>query len=281
MNFRVYSSGLIAALVMSSFFVAAQSKSDPAVLEAQADTLMGKEDYAGALALYDKIVQASKFKSPDDYKVYYKRAFSHYGLEHYAEALKDVNQYLEKFPDDQAKLLRTYINQGLGNTEAQLEDLNAFLAANPANTDLLRWRASVLMEAERYDDARRDIRQLMAYQPGPELKSYLGLCYFYEHNIDSALATFDEVIASNPEIVQTYLYAGSLCLDEEQYDAALFYIDKGLKQEPSNNTLLFYRGIALVEKDNVKDGCRCLSKAFAAGLDDAGQYLKQYCYGSE
>jgi hypothetical protein len=24
---------------------------------------------------------------------------------------------------------------------------------------------------------------------------------------------------------------------------------------------------------------RCLARAFAAGTDDAGDYLKQYCYG--
>jgi tetratricopeptide (TPR) repeat protein len=281
-HFRGYSIGLIVILAMSSFFAPAQPKADKGPsLKAQADTLLAHEDYAGALVLYDKIIETTKFKAPEDYAVFYNRAYCRYGLSQYAEALKDVNQYLEKIPDEQARLLRLYINQELGDTGAQLEDLNIFMAANPASTQLLRWRASVLMQADRYADAKKDIRQLLVYEPGPEVKSYLGLCYFYEDDIDSALVIFDEVIASDPSFIQTYLYAGSLCLDEDQYDAALFYIDKGLKQEPTNKTLIFYKGIALVEKDNTTEGCRWLTKAFEAGEDDAAAYLKQYCYGDD
>jgi len=278
--FRTYGAGLVVLLATSAFIAGAQPKSDrDASLEVQADTLMARENYAAALLLFDKIIQTSKFKKPDDYAVFYKRAYCRYELTQYDEALKDVNQYLEQVPDDQARLLRLYINQELGNTNAQLDDLNTFIAANPSNTELLRWRASVLMQTDRYAEAQRDIRQLMVYEPGPEIKSYLGLTYFYQNDIDSALVIFDEVIATDPSYIQTYLYAGSLCLDEGQYDAALFYIDKGLKQEPTNHTLALYKGIALVEKDNDTEGCRWLTKAFNAGEDDAAGYLKQYCYG--
>ena len=88
---------------------------------------------------------------------------------------------------------------------------------------------------------------------------------------------FDEVIAEDPNHIQTYLYAASLCLDEDAYELALNYVEKGLQKEPTNNTLLFYKGIALVETDRRSEGCRCLTKAFNAGIDDAGEYLKEYC----
>ena len=44
------------------------------------------------------------------------------------------------------------------------------------------------------------------------------------------------------------------------------------------NSLLFYKGIALVESDQKIEGCRCLTKAFNLGIDDVGDYLKEYCY---
>ena len=53
---------------------------------------------------------------------------------------------------------------------------------------------------------------------------------------------------------------------------------KVCKNEPSHTTLLFYQGIALVETDQKVEGCRCLTKAFNAGIDDVGEYLKEYCY---
>lgn len=247
----------------------------------QADTLLGRQDYAGALPLLNKIIEKSKLATDADYEVLYKRAFCYYGLGRFEDALTDVNDFLKKIPNDQARLLRAYINQELENYEAQLEDLNSFIAASPGNPDLLRWRASVFMETERYDEAKKDITQLLEYQESPDLKAYLGLIYYYQDKPDSALVIFNEVIAKNPEYLQPYLYAASLTLEEEVYDLAINYTNAGLKIEPDNITLLFYKGIALIESEKQVEGCRCLTKAFAGGMDDAGDYLKSYCYSGE
>jgi tetratricopeptide (TPR) repeat protein len=273
--------GITSLLIFTSpvFLIAQSDKVKNETLMAQADTLLSREDYTGALALYNKIVEKSKTVSDEDYSVYYKRAFCYYGLERFDEALKDINQFIQKKPDDQAKLLRAYINQELGNYEDQLKDVNEFIGAHPDNVELLQWRASVFMEMERYKDAQKDIREILKYQDSPELRSYLGLTYYYLDQPDSALTIFDEVIAKEPDNIQTYLYAASLSLEQDAYELALQYIDRGLKKDPGNNTLLFYRGIALVETDKVTEGCRCLTKVFAAGFDDAGDYLKSYCYG--
>lgn len=269
-------------VVMTSGVLSAQQGKDKNdATMAQADTLLGRQDYAGALTIYNKIIEKSKPVSEEEFSVYYKRAFCYYGLEQFDQALKDINYYIQKKPDDQAKLLRAYINQELGNYEDQLKDINEFISAHPGNMELLQWRASVLMEMERYKEAKNDIQEILKYQDSPELKSYLGLTYYYLNDADSAIMIFDEVIAKEPDIIQTYLYAASLSLEQDAYPLALQYIEQGLKKDPTNNTLLFYKGIALVESDKVAEGCRCLSKVFAAGFDDAGDYLKSYCYGAD
>ena len=248
--------------------------------EVEADTLVGRQDYAGALALYNKIIEKTKPKTEQEFQLYYKRAVCYYGLENFQEALNDVNRVIEKFPAPKAKLLRAYIFQELEDYESQLTDLNELLSLNPNSPELLQWRASVLMEAEKYEDAQKDIRKLLEYHSGPELKAYLGLTYYYLENPDSALLLFDEVIAEAPDYTQVYLYAASLCLEEDAHELALTYINKALELEPDNITLLFYKGIALVETGEDKVGCRCLTKAFDAGLDDVADYLKQYCYSN-
>jgi tetratricopeptide (TPR) repeat protein len=269
-------------ILISPVFLAAQTdKSKSGATMAEADTLLAREDFTGALAIYNKILDKSQPVSDEDYSAYYKRAFCYYGLEQFDQALKDINQYIQKIPDDQAKLLRAYINQELGNYQDQLKDINEFITAHPENLELLQWRASVLMEMENYKDAQKDIRQLLKSQNSAELKSYLGLTYYYLNDPDSALMIFDEVIALDPNHMQTYLYATSLSLEQAAYELALRYVEQGLKKDPTNNTLLFYKGIALVETDRVTEGCRCLTKVFAAGFDDAGDYLKSYCYGVE
>jgi tetratricopeptide (TPR) repeat protein len=268
------STGLIIIMLMSSFFSFAQQSQE----EIEVDTLVGRQEYAKALEIYNKLIEKSKLKTEEDYQLYFKRAVCHYGLQDFNAALNDVNVVIEKYPQPQAKLLRAYINQELEDYEAQLADLNELIALNPDNPEMIQWRASVLMESEKYDEAQRDIRKLLAFESTPQIKSLLGLTYYYQSNPDSALIIFDEVIKENPDFIQTYLYATSLCLDEEAHELALQYINKGLALDPANPTLVFYKGIALVETDQEKEGCRCLTKAFNAGIDDVADYLKEYCY---
>lgn len=269
-------SALIIFMTVSPLVSTGQSEK-----EIEADTLVGRQDYAGALALYNKIITKSKPETEEEYQLYYKRAVCYYGLENFNDALNDVNRVIEKYPQPQAKLLRAYIYQELEDYEAQLADLNELISLNPNSPELMQWRASVLMETGKYAEAQKDLRLLLAYQPAPELKSYLGLTYYYLENPDSALIVFDDVIAEAPDFTQAYMYAASLCLDEDAYELALEYINKALLAEPSNSTLLFYKGIALVELDQEKEGCRCLTKAFDAGVDDVAYYLKEYCYGNQ
>ncbi|QLH31908.1 MAG: hypothetical protein HWD62_05205 [Cyclobacteriaceae bacterium] len=56
------------------------------------------------------------------------------------------------------------------------------------------------------------------------------------------------------------------------------FLDVALRLDPENLQALFYKGIALVELKREDEGCRCLNKAFYDGVDDAADYLKQYCY---
>jgi tetratricopeptide (TPR) repeat protein len=263
-------------IMMSSLISFGQSDK-----EVEADTLVARQDYAGALALYSKIITKSKPQTEEEYQLYYKRAVCYYGLQNFSEALRDINLVLEKYPQPQAKLLRAYIYQELGNYDAQLEDLNELVAMNPDSPELLQWRATVLMEAGKYSEAQTDIKKVLTYQSSPELKSYLGLTYYYLEDPDSALLIFDEIIAEVPQFSQAYLYAASLCLDEDAYELALAYLDKALTFDPTNPTLEFYKGIALVETGKEKEGCRCLAKAFEAGVDDVADYLKEYCYSNQ
>lgn len=285
-NFLKIVLGLVIILVTSPFFMFCQVRNEAKIkkdinaeMEIMADTLLDQQDYDGALKLYSAIIKKSKFKSEEEYSVLYKRAYCFYTLKRFDEALVDLNQYLEKIPNDQAKILRLYVYRELGNDEEQLRELNELITKSPDKVELLRWRLSLLMESQKFKEAQFDIHQLLSIEDDPDLQGYLGLTYYYLENIDSALIIFDQIIKQHPDYVQTYLYAGSICLEEESYNVSLFYINKGLQIEPGNATLLYYKGAALIEKEDIIEGCRCLNKAFANGIDDAGEYLKEYCYG--
>ena len=112
-----------------------------------------------------------------------------------------------------------------------------------------------------------------------ELEAYLGMYYHGTGDPDSAFLSFNKAIELNPTYLSAYLYAGSVAMEAGDYSIALNYIDLGLRIEPKNPDLMFYRGVALVESNRIDEGCRCLNRAFYSGADDAGDYLQQYCFG--
>jgi tetratricopeptide (TPR) repeat protein len=248
--------------------------------EVQADTLLNRQDFIGALKLYNKVLKAKKSKEPDF--ILYKRAICYYSLGEFEKALKDLAIFLPAYPTfPQGKLLRAFVNRELGDAKAQLEDINELLAQNPYSVDLIRWKAGILIELEEYRQAR-DILQNLAYRErDEEIELYLGLAYYYLENPDSALLHFDEAIGLNGGYVPAYVYAASLCVEQAAYDLALTYCNLGLRLDSQNVDLILDKGIALVEKGNLDDGCSCLAQAFYQGADGAKGYLTEYCYNAD
>jgi len=247
--------------------------------EVEADTLLNHQDFEGAVKLYSKIIDASGLKVKSTFTAVYKRAICYYNLNDFKQALHDLEVFMPEFPDNEhARLLRAFVYKGLGDADHQLADLNALLASQPANRELLQWRASVYLEKGKYPDAKIDLLAVKAIHDDAETEMFLGTAYFYEGHPDSALLSLNKAIELDATYLPSYLYAGFFCLQENEYKMSVKYLDLALKLDPANTAALFYKGVALVELKQEKEGCRCLTKAFNAGEDDAADYLKEYCY---
>src|SRR5690606_35380544 len=149
--------------------------------------------------------------------------------------------------DDQAFLLRAYIYQETNNPTGVLQQLDTMLARYPDNDNLLRWRVQALMESEKYEEAKFAIVRLLDIKPDFNLQLSLGLVHYYLNEYEEAFIVFDNLIKANPTQLEPFLYASSLCLEDGHYNLALQYLDAGLKQHPSEPTLVFYKGIVLYE----------------------------------
>ena len=91
-------------------------------LEVEADTLLSRQDFQGALKLYGKIISNAKPKN-QPVETLYKRAICYYSLGEFENALKDLNIFIPSFPSSsQAYLLRAFVYRELGDTEHQLID---------------------------------------------------------------------------------------------------------------------------------------------------------------
>ena len=246
------------------------------------DTLLNRQDFKGAIKYYSKIIAASKQKDGFVYEAIYKRAVCFYSLGDFESALKDIDIFIPaNLSFSQAHLLRAFIYRELRDNEKQLIDLQAAISLRPNDPDLLKWRATLFLDKGEYLLAKLDILEARKSQTDSELETYLGLVYYNLNYPDSALIALNKSIELDVNYLPAYFYAASFCLQEEHYNLALKYVNVALRLDPKNSTALFYKGVALVEKKDLDEGCSCLNKAFYLGYDDAGDYLKEYCYEVE
>lgn len=272
---------ILLAVVSSTFLAQAQDpKSSP--WEIEADTLMSREDFAGAAKLYTKVIDASKLKEKADYRALYKRSVAFYSQGDFQNAVNDMDRFIPQFQESyQARILRALCYRELGETDKQLIDVEEALRLSGGEPQILKWRAGLLIEKEEFKQAIEDLLIVRQTQDDPEAELNLGFSYYSMQKTDSALMAINKAIELEATFLPAYLYGSSFSLEQEQYDLSLRYVNVALMLEPANATAWFYKGVALIELKREDEGCSCLRKAFYAGQDDAGDYLKQYCYGIE
>ena len=113
------------------------------------------------------------------------------------------------------------------------------------------------------------------------VETFLGLCYYNQQKLDSAFICFNKSIELDPMYIPAYLYAGSIALENDDSNTGLKYINLALRLDSKNKEALFYKWAALIELKKIDEGCSCLNRAFYAGMDEAGDYLKEYCFDVE
>jgi tetratricopeptide (TPR) repeat protein len=271
---------LLFAVTFTCLAVHAQEIDKRRAMETEADTLMSHEDFAGAAKLYTKVIEESKLTERQDYRALYKRSVAYYSQGDFKNALSDMERFIPQFADSyQARILRALCYRELGETDKQLEDVEKAVELSGGDPQLLKWRAGLLVEKKEFKHAIDDLLLVRQLQDDPEAEVNLGFAYYSMEKKDSALIAINKAIELEPTFLPAYLYGGSFSLEEENYELAIKYLNVALILEPSNANALFYKGVALMELKKEEESCSCLRKAFNAGQDDAGDYLKEYCYG--
>jgi len=272
---------ILLSLVIMSFSLHAQNDTWRA-WEIEADTLMSQQNFMGAAKLYTNVIDATRLKEKADYKALYKRAVAYYSQADFKNAIIDMDRFIPQFPESyQARILRALCFRESGETDKQLIDVEQALMLSGGDPQILKWRAGLLIEKEEYKQAIEDLLLVRQMQDDAEVELNLGFAYYSLEKRDSALMAINKSIELEPTFLPAYLYGGSFSLEDAQYELAIKYLNIAIMLDPTSANAWFYKGAALIELEKVDEGCSCLRKAFYAGQDDAGDYLKQYCYGIE
>ena len=272
---------ILLVVAFATFTVQAQDPKWQA-WEIEADTLMSREDFAAAAKLYTKVIDATKLKERTDYRALYKRGVAFYSQGDFKNAVSDMDRFIPQFQESyQARILRALCYRELGETDKQLADVEIALTLSGGDPQILKWRAGLLIEKEEYNQAIEDLLIVRQMQDDPEVEINLAFSYYSIEKKDSAIIAINKAIELEATFLPAYLYGSSFSLEEAHYELAIRYINVALMLDPENATAWFYKGVALIELKKDDEACSCLRKAFYAGQDDAGDYLKQHCYGIE
>jgi tetratricopeptide (TPR) repeat protein len=252
------------------------------VWASRADTLYQQEQFPAAIKALTKAIKLSKLQEKESFVLIYRRAVCYYSVGQYNLSLKDLDTFVQKAPGaTQAVLLRALIYRELGNNDKQLEYLSEAIATRAPRAELFRWRGLVYLQMDHYPEAKADLLAARQMDDDAETETYLGLAYYNLHQTDSALIAFNRSIEFDATYLPAFLYAGSAAMESGDIKLGLQYLNLALKLDPSNKEALYYKGAALVEMEKTEEGCRCLNRAFYLGMDDAADYLKEYCFDWE
>lgn len=246
---------------------------------AEGDTLYKQEKISAAIKAYTKSIDAGKLKEKDCYSALYKRAICYYSIGEFNKALKDLQAFIPMFPEaPRPRLLQAFIYRELEDEDNQLNSLTEAIDLHLVNSDLLKWRGTLFFHKEDFINAKKDFLLARDLEDEAYVETFIGLCEYNLENLDSAFISFNKSIELDPMYIPAYLYAGSIALENGNSEWGLKYLNLALRLDPKNKEALFYKGAALVELDRVDEGCSCLNRAFYAGMDEAGDYLKEYCF---
>ncbi len=281
--FRSWTTSVMAlALTLVVSFSVAQKAPRWKVWATKADTLYQHEEFPSAIKALSKAIRLSGLQEKESFVLIYRRAVCYYSIGEYNLALKDLDVFSQKVPDGvQASLLRALVYRELNNTDKQLEYLTQIITTRAPRPELFRWRGLVYLQKDRFSEARTDLLSAKGLEDDAETETYLGLVYYNLHQTDSALMALNRAIEMDATYLPPYLYAGSASLESGNIDLGLQYLNLALKLDPSNKEALYYKGAALVEQDKTDAGCQCLNRAFYLGMDEAADYLKEYCFDWE
>lgn len=249
---------------------------------AEGDTLYKHEDFKGAIKMFTKSISASKLKDKEAYGAFYKRAVCYYSIGEFENALGDLDVFIPMFPEaPRPKLLKAFIYREMGDEDKQLSNLEEAIELQMASPQLLKWRGTLYLQKNEFNKSKADFLRAREFEDDGEIETYLGLVYYNLQLPDSAFISFNKSIELDAMYSPAYLYAGSVALEREDYPLGLKYLNLALRLDPKNKDAQFYKGVALIELKKIDEGCSCLNRAFYAGMDEAADYLKEYCYEVE
>jgi len=212
---------------------------------AEAETCMEARDFAGALAAYDRAIEAA----PGDARGHVGRARALHALRRFDDALESVARAIRLAPEADASPLelRALIYVARGASIKALPDLTSAIEIDPGRGRLYRARADVLKEHYDYAGAVRDYSKaydldptdITALERRAQTKELLG-------DFEGAVADYSLVAATVPHAARPLELRGNALLKVGDAKGAIADYDAALGKDEKSAPARIGRARALL-----------------------------------
>ncbi|XP_071454535.1 mitochondrial import receptor subunit TOM70 [Hetaerina americana] len=174
----------------------------------------------------------------------------------YSLALKDLEKVIENEDADaklrvNALIKRASLHMQMDNAANAIEDFNRAAELGPNISDVYHHRGQVYLLMDKAAEAQTDFKKSVELSPEFPI-AYVQKCYAdyryacVEQNIEKAkkaIEEFEEAIRKFPKCSECCTLYAQVLNEQQEYEKADSYYQKGIEIDPDNAALLVHRGL--------------------------------------
>lgn len=148
----------------------------------------------------------------------------------------------------------------------------------PKKGDGHRLKGLVYYHKKSYVDAMTSLQNSIKMSPTLEGYYFLGLCYYNQGELETALSQFRKILDNAPNSRQARLMTGTILLSQKRLDDAITEIKKVLQNDDQDAVAHNMLGNAYMAKGMFEDGMHELNQATRIDHKAVDAYLKKGYY---
>ena len=204
-------------------------------------------DFQSALEYLNKEIE----ENPKNGYAYSWIAIVRQQNEEYGKAINALNMAIKYLPKKDkpyrswAFMMKSQIYQSLQEHENAISCINQAIEIEPENVEAYDKRAQLYFELEKYDEADKDYKKMIALQPG-EILGYMGLGRNEKmrKNFEEAIKYFDYVVKLSNEYSSGYSFRGECFFALKKYNESASDIIKALEIDHDNKAFYHMQQLA-------------------------------------
>jgi tetratricopeptide (TPR) repeat protein len=238
---------------------------NPAVLLELSQLYEKEGNWEGVIRVSEPLTQTLL---PERLDVSLRLARAYVNTERYDEAVTEMERLISVAPasaeaDEARRQLQRLLSSTVGQTvishqrNARIEELQQRLQSDADNKELLRELETLLIQQQRYQEAREPAEHLLELEPGDGInQTSMGLIYDKLGLFEKALEPYAVGISlqTDPELAARLVPALVMDVAKAAYtrgdlSLARDYLQRILEKEPGNIEARFYSGLVYYDQD--------------------------------